>query len=94
MITQSADKITLVTGATGFTGSRLVKALVRDGERTRVIARSAQRAQEILPPSVEIIEGDLAEAGVIERAMVGYPPCITLRRCTGKPSTPTPTTGR
>ena len=71
MITESADKITLVTGATGFTGSRLVKALVRDGERTRVIARSAQRARELLPASVEIVEGDLAEPGVIERAMLG-----------------------
>ena len=61
--------LTLVTGATGFTGSHLVRALVRDGERVRVIARSAARAREILPREVDIVEGDLAAPGVVERAM-------------------------
>jgi nucleoside-diphosphate-sugar epimerase len=61
----------LVTGATGFTGSRLVHALVADGEQVRVIARSAARARVILPREVELVEGDIADPGVVERAMKG-----------------------
>jgi nucleoside-diphosphate-sugar epimerase len=63
--------LTLVTGATGFTGSHLVRALVRDRERVRVIARSAARAGEILPGEVDIVEGDIAAPGLVERAMEG-----------------------
>ena len=70
-MTESSPGITLVTGATGFTGSRLVRALVREGERVRVIARSAARAGQILPKGVELVEGDIAEAGLVERAMEG-----------------------
>jgi dihydroflavonol-4-reductase len=67
----TAEGLTLVTGATGFTGGHLVRALVGDGATVRVIARSAERAREILPDRVEVVEGDIADAGVIERAMQG-----------------------
>jgi dihydroflavonol-4-reductase len=70
-MSQPDTDLTLVTGATGFTGSHLVDRLVAQGDRVRVIARSAARAREILPASVEIVEGDIAEPGVIERAVQG-----------------------
>jgi nucleoside-diphosphate-sugar epimerase/SAM-dependent methyltransferase len=63
--------ITLVTGATGFTGSHLVRSLVADGERVRVIVRSSARAREVLPPAVEFLEGDLAAPATAARAMRG-----------------------
>src|SRR5918995_847577 len=66
-----ARPLTLVTGATGFTGSHLVRSLVADGVPVRVIARSAERARQILPNDVEIIEGDIADREVIERSMQG-----------------------
>ena len=66
-----ARTLTLVTGATGFTGSHLVRSLVADGVPVRVIARSAERARQLLPDGVEIIEGDIADPEVIERAMRG-----------------------
>ncbi len=71
MIERRRQDLTLVTGATGFTGSHLVRRLVADGHRVRVIARSAERARSILPRTVEIIEGDIAESGVVERAVQG-----------------------
>jgi dihydroflavonol-4-reductase len=71
MTERHAGKLTLVTGATGFTGSHLVHALVSEGERTRVITRSAEKARKILPKAVEIVEGDIAVPGVIERAVQG-----------------------
>ncbi len=66
-----ARTLTLVTGATGFTGSHLVRSLVADGVPVRVIARSAERAREILPDGVDIVEGDVADRDVIECAMQG-----------------------
>jgi dihydroflavonol-4-reductase len=64
-------ELTLVTGATGFTGSYLVRALVADGGQVRVIARSTAKARRLLPASVEVVEGDVADPGVVERAVQG-----------------------
>jgi dihydroflavonol-4-reductase len=72
MIARSAETpLTLVTGATGFTGRHLVRALIADGERVRVIVRSSRRARELLPPDLEVIEGDLADPELVSRAMPG-----------------------
>ncbi len=48
-----------------------MRALVADGERVRVIARSMTRARELLPPEAEIVEGDIADPGVVARAVEG-----------------------
>jgi nucleoside-diphosphate-sugar epimerase len=61
----------LVTGGTGFTGSRLVGSLMRDHGRVRVLTRSAARAASVLPAGVEIIEGDIADRSVVDRATAG-----------------------
>jgi nucleoside-diphosphate-sugar epimerase len=61
----------LVTGATGFTGAHLTRSLVRDGHVVRVLARSAKRAREVLSQEVEVVEGDVADAGVVLRAVHG-----------------------
>jgi nucleoside-diphosphate-sugar epimerase len=56
---QQSTKPALVTGATGFVGSRLIYWLVRDGVPVRAIVRSAARARELLPAEVELVEADL-----------------------------------
>jgi dihydroflavonol-4-reductase len=61
--------LTLVTGATGFTGRHLVRALVADGQRVRALVRSSRRAREFLPPEVEVVEGDLVDPELVPRAM-------------------------
>ncbi len=63
--------ITLVTGATGFTGSHLVRSLVRDGHRVRVIARSLERAQALLPREIEVMPGGLDDRAAVARAVKG-----------------------
>jgi nucleoside-diphosphate-sugar epimerase len=60
----------LVTGATGFTGGRLVEALHRDGFPVRVLARRAS-ALGALPPGVEVIQGDLRTVDARWRAVDG-----------------------
>ncbi|ACK65301.1 NADH:ubiquinone oxidoreductase complex I intermediate-associated protein 30 [Rippkaea orientalis PCC 8801] len=49
----------LVVGATGGVGKRLVRLLQANGYPVRVLVRDSQKAQELLPPGVEIIEGDI-----------------------------------
>lgn len=63
--------VILVTGGTGFAGSHLVRSLARDYGRVRVLTRSASRAATILPPGVEIVEGDIADRAAVDRATEG-----------------------
>lgn len=62
--------ITLVTGATGYVGGRLVDDLLRQGHRVRVLARNADRlADSPWFAQVEIIEGDAQDKNALTRAM-------------------------
>lgn len=61
----------LVTGATGFTGSHLVKNLVEDGQSVRVIARSAEKASRVLPSGTDVVLGDITDPDTVRKAMDG-----------------------
>src|SRR5215217_6918072 len=63
----------LVTGGAGFIGSHLVEELVRRGERVRVVDNlvTGKRRNIAHVPSVEFMEGDLADADVARRAVEG-----------------------
>ena len=63
----------LVTGGAGFIGSHLAEELVRRGERVRVVDSfvTGKRANLAHLPSVELIEGDLADLSVAKRAVDG-----------------------
>jgi uncharacterized protein YbjT (DUF2867 family) len=57
----------LVTGATGFVGSRLVPALLDAGHDVTVLVRDASRYDA--PPEVRVVEGDLLERGSLDPAL-------------------------
>ena len=63
----------LVTGGAGFIGSHLAQELVRRGERVRVADSFITGKRENLThiPGVELIEGDLADFSVAQRAVAG-----------------------
>src|SRR5476649_447314 len=63
----------LVTGGAGFIGSHLAEALVGRGHRVRVVDSLITGKRRNLDhlPSVEFIEGDLAEMAVAQRAVEG-----------------------
>ncbi len=51
----------LITGATGFIGSKLTEALFTAGHEIVVVSRSREKARNKLPWPIEIIEGDLGK---------------------------------
>lgn len=64
----------LVTGGAGFIGSHVVEALARRGDRVRVLdnlSTGFRRNVEPLGHSVEFIEGDVADADAVRRAVQG-----------------------
>jgi len=64
----------LVTGGSGFIGSALVKALVKDGCTVRVLddnSRGAPRRLAEVERDIEFIAGDIRDAGAVERALRG-----------------------
>lgn len=63
--------ITLVTGATGFTGIHLVRSLVEDGHRVRVLVRSRERAQALLAPGIEVVTAESNDPAAAARAVRG-----------------------
>src|SRR6187401_3519922 len=63
----------LVTGGAGFIGSHLCEELVRRGERVRVVDSLITGKRQNLAhlPSVEFLEGDLADPAVAREAVRG-----------------------
>jgi len=63
----------LVTGGAGFIGSHLAEELVRRGETVRVVDNliTGKRQNIAHVPSIEFIEGDLADLDVARRAVKG-----------------------
>ena len=63
----------LVTGGAGFIGSHIAEELLRRGERVRVADSFITGKRENLAhmPSAELVEGDLADFAVAQRAVAG-----------------------
>jgi nucleoside-diphosphate-sugar epimerase len=64
----------LVTGGSGFIGSSLVKALLRDGNQVRVLddnSRGSPRRLKEVAADIEFIAGDVRDAATVEGAARG-----------------------
>lgn len=61
----------LVTGASGFVGSSVVRRLLEARQSVRVMTRSSSRADNIRDLDVEIVSGDLLEPGTLAPALEG-----------------------
>jgi len=58
----------LVTGATGFTGGHLARALAGRGESVRALVRDESRARALAGSGVALVTGDLSDAASLDRA--------------------------
>lgn len=61
----------LVLGGTGFLGGAIARALVRKGERVRVMAREGSPRETLSDIEVEWVEGDLRDPESVLRAAEG-----------------------
>jgi uncharacterized protein YbjT (DUF2867 family) len=65
-------RLALVTGATGYVGSRLVPRLLQDGWQVRVLTRERARvAERSWYPEVDVVEGDASFRSVLLDACSG-----------------------
>jgi dihydroflavonol-4-reductase len=62
---------TLVTGATGFVGSSVVKALLARGQPVRVLIRAGSNRHNLRNLAVETVVGDLEEPSTLRRVVAG-----------------------
>ena len=62
---------TLVTGATGFVGSAVARALAAEGHPLRLLVRPGADRSNIEGLQAEIVEGDLTDAASLAAALVG-----------------------
>jgi dihydroflavonol-4-reductase len=61
----------LVTGATGFVGSGIVRALIGAGYPVRVLVRASSPRSNLAGLELEIADGDICDADAVARAMTG-----------------------
>lgn len=59
----------LVTGATGFVGAAVARALLKEGWEVRALVRKSSDRRNV--QSVETVEGDLADVSSLARALSG-----------------------
>jgi uncharacterized protein YbjT (DUF2867 family) len=65
------SKPILVYLAAGVQGSAVVHAALQRGLKVRALVRDRERAAALLPPSVELAEGDLRDAASLRAASTG-----------------------
>ena len=58
-----------VAGATGETGRRIVEELVKRDIPVRALVRNLEKGQEILPPQVELVVGDVLKPETLPEAI-------------------------
>lgn len=81
-----ANERVLVVGATQGTGSEIVRLLLRDHYRVRVLARDEAKAREKFGETVEIVVGDITKPSTLASAMKDLEHIIFTAGVTKRPA--------
>ena len=73
---------TLVTGGTGLIGYNIISALLKRNRNVKALVRSTEKGKKLLPPTVELVEGDITDKSSIAAAMIG---CKVVYHAAGYP---------
>lgn len=65
------EPLILLTGATGYVGGRLLKALESSGRRVRCLARRPDFLQPKVAPSTEVVAGDVLDKSSLNKGLQG-----------------------
>ena len=68
----------LITGGTGFVGSRIVHALRAESRPVRCLVRRPERASQLRAWGVDLVQGDVTDAESLKRATEGVDAVIHL----------------
>jgi dihydroflavonol-4-reductase len=63
--------VAFVTGAAGFVGSAVVRALLAEGFRVRALVRSTSSRINLAIPGLDVVEGDMRDEPGVARAAAG-----------------------
>jgi dihydroflavonol-4-reductase len=66
-----SQDLVLVTGATGFVGAAVARALLQRGCRVRVLARASSPRRNLAGIDAEVVQGDMLDAASVGRALEG-----------------------
>src|SRR5207253_3369066 len=66
-----SSPLNLITGATGLIGSHVAERLIGEGERVRAVVRPGSDTGLLEKLGVEIVRGDLSDAGSLGPAVAG-----------------------
>lgn len=69
-----------VTGATGFIGGSICRALLSRGHQLKVLVRTASRAQALPESGVQLVPGSITDRAALEQLLAG---CAAVIHCAG-----------
>lgn len=79
---------TLLTGASGYLGSHIARALLEDGQRVTAVVRSATKLGPLAnDPRLEVVEADLEDHSRFGALMQEHDTCIHAALLWGAPGT-------
>ena len=87
MTTIPAKPLILLTGATGYVGGRLLKALQAAGYPVRCVARRPEFLAPRVSPATEIVTGDCLDAASLPPACAGVHTAYYLVHSMGSTAT-------
>ena len=92
--TTNKPKLVGVIGATGGVGRLCAAALLEKGFSVRAIVRDKVKAQELLPPSIELVEADMCKPDAGAGLAVAIKGVDALVLCTGTTAFPSDKWGK